>query len=123
MAIHYFHTTGAVTAAFPTAAQIDSTSTSTTGTYSSSYFQSGDVITLLEINVLTAPGSADTIIFTDKAGAAITGAFAVPTSIATFNRPRFPGNGLPVPKGGFGVTTTAASSVYQFIFDVQKSIA
>lgn len=83
-----------------------------------SSFKPNDSVVLRAFNVLTRPGSADTVTICDKAGTNLW-AFTVPT--ATTDPIPFNLNGIVMPIGGFGVTTTAASSVYQWVFDVQSS--
>lgn len=127
MAIRYFNTAGAVTAAFPTGAGLDVDTPATTGTYASSGFLSGDSMRLLGIRILTSPAANETVTLKDKAGTTIhvfTAYARVNTATQALDA-RVPdygiGGGLEISKGGFSVTTTDASSKYQWVIDIQRA--
>jgi hypothetical protein len=89
-----------------------------TGTMQVCAFGPGDLCVLRGIGILTAPTVADTVTLIDKTGATII-TFSVPANAVTMPPFSFP---MPIPAGGFGVTTNVSGSVYQFIFDWQGSI-
>lgn len=85
-----------------------------------SAFGANDTVVLRGLNVLTRPGADDTITFCDKAGTNLWGV-SIPTN------PLAPlpfdfAQGVEMPLGGFGVSTTVAGSVYQYIFTVTPSL-
>lgn len=77
-----------------------------------------DSVTLRGLNVLSRPNVDDVVTIVDLNGTALF-TFNVPSSAA--NPIPFDLNGITVPAGGFGVTTIAGSSIYQWKFDVQPS--
>lgn len=125
---HFFHTAGAVTAVSPTAANIDAALTTTNTTFASSFWKTGDTIVLRGIVILARPGATDSLTIKDSAGTAVLPSFAIPTSPAgtDFLAASF-GDGISLPitggggtagTGGYTITTTAAGSIYLFLFDL-----
>lgn len=113
MASRYFITSGAVTAVFPTQANLDTGATTTNTTYASSAFGANDSVRLMGIIIVQRAATTETMALVDKAGATILTLTGM-TNAAAENH-MFGPDGIPMPTGGFGVTTTVASTVYMFI--------
>lgn len=115
----YFCTTGAITNQFPLAAQINTGNTTTTGTYANSFFKATDSVVLRGILFLAATPTAETITLVDKAGSTII-SIGVPAN-AAFRAFMPIQDGIPMPIGGFGVTTSVGQSL-MFLFDRTSSV-
>lgn len=117
----YFITSGAVTAVFPTAANIDTGVTTTNTTYASSFFKANDDVVLTGVMLLTRnTGASETMSFVDKAGNTI---FQITGLNNAALGDKMFGAGIAMPAGGFGITTTSATTVYMFLFDYKASVA
>ncbi len=118
----YFCTTGIVTAQYPTV--FNSADLTTTGTYVESAFDATDSVTLIGFQALIRPGSNDIVSLVDKDGTPVVPNFGVagPALTGHADFQYLPAGGIPMPRGGFGVTTTVASSIYMFIVEIEKSV-
>lgn len=117
---HYFITSGAVTAVFPVSAGIDTGVTTTNTTYASSYFKSTDSVRLMGIIIVQRAATTETMALVDSAGATILTLTGM--NNAAVGNHMFGPEGIPMPAGGFGVTTAVASTVYMFIFNRTASV-
>lgn len=115
---NYFNTTGIITANFPLATEVNSTGTTGTTTYASSYWKATDTVVLRAIICLGATPTGDAgVSLVDRAGTAVF-TFACPAN-AAWPRPQIPPDGIRMPTGGFGVTTIASNN-WCFVFDIQR---
>lgn len=115
-----FFTTGAVTAVFPLATNIDLALTTTNTTYLGGFFGATDTVRLIAIIALSNNASnTEVLTLVDKAGVAYR-SFTFTGSTARTPLIEFPGGGIAMPPGGFGVTTSSGAGTtpnYIFLFE------
>ena len=117
--IRYFVTTGSRSAAFPLAVNIDSgTALASNAAFDAAggFWTTDSSPRLLQIICLTATPTAANILILNTAGSTV---LTIPIAANAANKIyTFPEGGVKMPKGGFGVTTTASS--YMFIFSYTR---
>lgn len=118
MALHYFCVSGAVTAVGPTAAQID-TSTTATGSRTTSIMATlYKSVVLKTIIALKVPAVADAISILDTSSSPVT---LLSITVPTTGVPPYKLD-IPMPSGGFLITTTQATGSYMLVFEGQANV-